>query len=182
MELAGEFDRSWLPGKVAVTVIEYDWVSNTVVTEIRDARVTPAEVNAMAPSPFLRVPQGAPPDCGSRGAGLSIPAVVGPTDPIPVTVALRLPHPAVVAVPAPHPPGSVVLPCSLLLLKLDEAAVLANLLIPVAAQPAVPGFEAVASFDLRDSVHTRNLAGTYQVYLVAGALVAGPYPMTVGTP
>jgi len=178
------FQRDTLSGPVALTYIEYDRVSNTVMVDITPARDA-APASRRPPQRIATQPSASP---GAQQVGrqltFTLPEVVGGSSPAALNATARLHRSEVTAVTAP--PGSqtpLVLGGALLLVKLDDASPqLVHLILP--GRPAqVDGAEAVESsfsLDLPGVATSRNLSGPYLAYLVVGAAVSGPRPVAFG--
>jgi hypothetical protein len=174
---------AWAPGRYALAVVDYDWISNTVVVELEGK---PADgggaSHARAPSAFLHA-EAAPLALAAPGAALVVPSEVAAGAPIPVHGAVRLPRArAALATTspedAPHLPS--VLVATVLLFGLDAEDPLAiELAIPAKVGPEE--VEAAFSFDLTAALPAHPEARTYQAYLVAGDAISGPHPLRVGS-
>ena len=168
------FDEDWAAAEYAVTAIQYDWITNTVVI----ARRPPPSIVAepfRVPSRFL---DPAPP---SRSPGLTVdmPASVSPGGAIRITGGVAMPKTSVSLAHSTEEPDSVVMVATLLLVALDAThPVTVDFVVPVAVSGDT--VSAAFSLDLAQRPEGADLAGDYQVYLVSGRTVAGPRKLTIG--
>jgi hypothetical protein len=172
---------AWAPGRYVLAVVDYDWISNTVVVELEGK---PADgggaLHARSPSTFLH-PDAAPLPLLAPGAALAVPSEVAAGAPIPVRGAVRLSRARAPLAPtfpedAAHVP--TVLVATLLLFGLDAEDPLAiELAVPAKVGPEE--VEAAFSFDLAAALPAYPDARTYQAYLIAGDAIAGPHPLRV---
>jgi len=183
----------WRPGRYAVTVIIYDWISNTVVVELkgkdekRPAR-WPQEASSFLSSTSIMKET---PKIDVLGMSLSAPEEVDLGAPVPIYGAVHIPFDkAIVAAckksdsETKTPDKSWLLIASVILVKLDaEDPEQIGMVIP-ATVSGDPGsgqiLQGYFSLDIRTALSGRNLSGKHQLYLVAGDKVAGPYPSRLG--
>lgn len=190
-------DLPWTAGEHCLTLIRYDWPSNTVRVRLEAQPVKP-----VAPYPLEDARRlasgtdasragferdGQTPELEGAGAMLRVPDSARAEDSrFVVRGALRLPAPAGCIVARGDAEDSrlpaVVLRAALLLVKRDELSpVRAELEVPVFSEAAVaPGDEVDGCFavDLYAlGLRQQLLEGDTQLYLVAGSHVAGPYPV-----
>jgi hypothetical protein len=182
-DLLNWFSRDTVPGRNAVTLIEYDRRSNTAFVNV-------AAGKGAKRRSFQRLraqPAASPASPGSAsGVEFSAPSsLAGAAAPLQGT--LRLPRAEVTAVDAP--PGSpqpLLVAGALVLVKLDDSKPqLVHLVLPArAATPAggVAAVESAFSVDLRAALAPYKLSGTYLAYLVVGAAVSGPQAITAASP
>ena len=174
--LRSALNEEWIPGRYALAVVEYDWISNTVVVKVEgqpaDAAAGASHTRAL--SEHVQV-DAAPLPLVAPGAALAVPSEVAHGAPIPVRGAVRLP-----GARAPlASPGVIVV--TVLLLGLDANE-------PLAVELAVPAkggrdeIEAAFTVDLALALPEHPPAGSYQVYLVAGDVIAGPHALRVKAP
>lgn len=192
---------TWSDGELDLTLISYDWVSNTVRVQLRSGSSPAAGV---APFPAQRVralieAMGEPqvwahrregtPTLTGPGAALAVPGVArADVESFIVQGALRMPVPAGCIV-EPSATGAAehvtaVLRASLLVVRLDEMyPARIDLEIPVVTGDLLsPGEDVEGCFaiDLRVApVWPVLLGGDALVYLVAGQHLAGPYAVAV---
>jgi hypothetical protein len=178
-------DTEWRPAKLAVTVIVYDWISNTVVTTLEKSGEEPQQISPRNPSDFIRESsaKALTPRVTDSGSALSVPNNVSAHAAILIRGTVELGPDRVAVAPSSKPGKAPLLLASLLLLKLDESR-------PVQVDLAVPALvqtpflrravvKAAFDFDLRVAVGSRPLSGKYQIYFVVGDTITGPYPMNV---
>jgi hypothetical protein len=183
----------WRPGRYAVNVIIYDWVSNTVVVELQGEESRQQQLQPRASSEFLSstIANDETPILKQLGAALSVPAKVGRSNPIELHGAVRMPFAPAAVVPrrVESPPTntsmeSPLLLASVMLIKLDaEDPVQIDLAIPATVSGEFGQEQTIQAFfslDVRTALPGYTLSGKYQTYLVVGDRVAGPYLMTVG--
>lgn len=179
-----------LPARYALTVIAFDWKSNTVVTTV-SARAGAAPQIAARPAArptpgIVLSPQPAAP--GAPVMSLKAPARVEPGRPLPVSASLNLSveEGAVIsagdaAAPARSP---ALLAVTAILLRRDaETPVVIPMWVPAQLQgPDGPAQRASATFtfDANQLHDTAELRGLFQLYLVAGRHTLGPHPVVLG--
>jgi hypothetical protein len=160
------------PARLAVTLFFYDWISNTAVVEIK-GEGKPAEAAPRSASKFLgKAEPGA--------TALVVPAAAAAGAPVEIRGSIDLPADGVAVVPDADKPGARLAVVTVLFAKLDdEDPARAELAVPV--EVATGRVKAGFAFDALTALgEDRKLEGTYRVYLLAGATVAGPYPLAVG--
>jgi hypothetical protein len=178
-------DTEWRPAKLAVTVIVYDWLSNTVVTTLEKSGEQPQQISPRNPSDFIREGRGSAVLAKSAGSGfvLSVPSSVSAKAAIPIRGAVEIGPDRVVVAPSSKPGNTSLLLASLLFLKLDESRpVQVDLAIPAVVQTPFlrkAVVKAAFDFDLRAALGARRLSGKYQIYFVVGDTITGPYLMNV---
>ncbi len=185
------FNIEWRPTRYAVTVLSYDLASNTVPVEIRSEVRAPEPVEPGMPSPFLTstAPAKYSPKLEGAGAAVALPSRVSEDAPIPVYAAVNLPASRVALTPSSAPEdggaggeGGRLLRATLFLLARDsEYPVQIDAAVPVTPRE-VGGermVEAYFGFDALAAAPEPVPAGDYQVYLIVGEALAGPYPLTV---
>jgi hypothetical protein len=174
----------WEGGRYAVRALIYDWVSNTARVTLTGppaahppaAAARPAEPpgNVNDPTVFPNfIKSKYSPGPPAAGVVLRVPALpIGKGKPVPVFGSAR--------VAAPH---ANVVEASILLVRRNVLSpIVLDLTIPVFGQDRrVPGqmTNLYFAYDLNAVASAPLPAGGYQVYLVAGADTAGPYPLTV---
>lgn len=180
------FGRDTVPGRNAVTLIEYDRRSNTVLVDVvAEKGGTPKRRS------FQRVraqPASSPAAAASAsGVEFSAPSSLAGAAAAPLQGMLRLPRTEVTAVDAP--PGSpqpLFVAGALVLVKLDDSKPqVVHLVLP--ARPAtqaggIAAVESAFSVDLRAALTPYKLSGTYLAYLVIGSAVSGPQAITAANP
>jgi len=184
-DLARSVEAVLGPSRLALTVIVYDWVSNTVVIELTRRDVAPTEVAPRNPTTALTrtTPGSGIPKLDGSGAALAISKDIDPGDPVTIGGAVDLPLADAVVVPSAAPGGGSLLVANVLIRKLDET-------LPVSLELAVPAevrggpkdgsVRAYFEFDALRMITGTRLSGEYQVYLITGVRVFGPYPLKVG--
>lgn len=173
------------PSRLALTVIVYDQISNTVVMELFRRDEAPPEVAPRNPTPALTRTTAGPgiPKLDGPGAALTISKDIDPGDPVTIGGAVDLPLAEAVVVPSAAPGGGSLLLANVLIRKLDETLpVRVELAIPaeVRGGPKDGSVRAFFEFDALRVISGTRLSGEYQVYLITGVRVFGPYPLKVG--
>ena len=172
------FGKPWTRGRYALTVIEFDWVSNTVMVEMSGGGKVATQSAAAKPFPPLLARRDEVP-AAHEGIDFRLPPSAEPGGPQQVQVALGLPAGRVVLAAA-EMPGASLLVGSVLLLRLDAQQPLrADLAIPVRTPPADGRVQVLFSFDIKAALPNALPRGSYQCYLVFGDTVAGPRTLTV---
>lgn len=171
------FERDHLQGRIALTALEYDLVSNTAsVNAVGAVAAVPA-----AASSRLRVRPGAAAAVGAPTAGvvMAVPDRLAASGAAPIRVDLSLARARVALIDAGDGTrGSAVLAATLMLVHLDRKE-------PVQLQLGVPATAVngvvVASFelDLRHALTAGATPGDWLVYLVVGDTVTGPRPLRI---
>jgi hypothetical protein len=180
-DLLDWFPRHFVEGRLAVTFLDYDLVSNTVVVDASSTDDAPgAGASLRGPGRMAVLP--APAHAGAPGVALRVPTTVAGA-PALLRAEVRLPRQRVTFIDAP--PGAshpLVLAASLLLVQLDRLQpVLLDLAAPAA--PAGAGnVEAAFTLDLRGALAGRATAGDWLVYLVLGDTVTGPQALKIELP
>lgn len=172
IDLRRAFDLPAGAARIALTMIYYDWVSNTAVVEIR-GEGKPPEAAPRSASGFLGKAE-------VSGTALAVPASAAAGAPVLVRGSIDLPAESAAAVPDADAPGARLAVATVLFAKLDDED---PARVELAAPAEVSGGRVRAgfSFDAREALgEDRALEGHYRVYLLAGAAVAGPYPLSVG--
>ncbi len=196
------YGLAWRPGRLALTALDYDLCSNTVVVSLESA--LPEEERAAPEPPPARFasaalthtePHEATPPLEGPGGAFELPARVEPGAPVPLQARVRLPASEGVLVPRrfpepqegepPAPEDARLLLASVLLVGLDAG-------LPVQVDLAAPGVrtgagedataEAAFGLDLRAAAPESLDGATFQVYLVVGAHVFGPQRLEVLPP
>lgn len=167
-------DIDWRPSRLAVTVVFYDRVSNTVLIELKGDKDKPIATKPLEPSKFLKT---ALSEEGLRNTALSIPAQS--THNIPVRGKIKATIGSVATRRSTAQTGSKVLMASLLMVKIDDDHPLQiDLVVPAVVQETPGSAQSVAatfSFDVSAILTGQISPGTYQTYLIAGAQTIGPY-------
>lgn len=181
---------AWHPSPYALTVVYYDWVSNTEIFELR------SQPNAARPAVpiekynelYQKIKAGAPgggPDV-QPGFACSVPDRAEPGKPILINIKLNmtLGETGLVQTIASGGAGEQ-LPLALLLVKKDNNPVLFNFSIPVEKvknQQGADYLHAAVTVDVNKGLNDRNIsAGDYLVYINVGKNVFGPQPIHIGT-
>jgi hypothetical protein len=158
------YGKSWSRGRYAFTVVEFDWVSNTVVVEMTGGSAAPATPAARKPFPPLLARRDELP-AAHEGVDFRLPPPAEPGAPQQVQVALALP-PGHGVLAKTDVPGASLLVGSLLLLRLDaEQPLRADLAIPVRTPAADARVQVLFSFDLKAALPAGLPRGSYQTYL-----------------
>lgn len=180
------------PSRFAITMIVYDWVSNTVVLELIGEEESKHQLPTLSPSAFLKssVATNRTPVLTEEKIALSVPYAVGKDTSIPIDGVASIPLPESAAFPSKsddpkrddRTPTAVV-PAVLLLLKRDgPLPIKLDMRLPVYAT-ATPSVGEIVdiffAFDLRGALSGIDLSGTYQIYFFIGDKVAGPFPLIV---
>ena len=175
---------AWHAGRYALTVIDHDWVSNTAVVDLRgklEGSAAAAIADSVRASPTAIV-EARPPSPGN-GVSLTVPGRAAARTALSFLGSLRLPTVDLVWKAAERERGKASsVMASLLLVKLDADE-------PIQLEVALPvrrvggtGPKALVEAGFSIDVHLPpDLAppGSYQVYLVTGPHVAGPYPLVI---
>ena len=172
------------PTRLNVTVLYYNWMSNTVAIDVAGSGGRPVPEKrrtdvAKTGSAIDAIPSDAP-----AAVSFSIGDTAGASGAIAVRAAANVPAGAAGLMASKDAPGGPLLPVSVLLVQRDKHR-------PLQADFAVPATlvrqgspsqaaQAVFAFDLRTAFPASIAPGTYQVYLVVGGLVGGPRPLTIG--
>jgi hypothetical protein len=178
LDLRELFERPWITTRIAVSALDYDWRSNVVTMDIVKEGPLPAEAKPRKPSEFL-----SPGAVAGPGASLEIPAKAAKNAPLLLKGSLDLSEDLAALAPLEGTPGAAVLTASILFRKLDhENSVQIDLSARAEMYEAagVKRVKAGFALDAAKALPGHVLEGTYQVYLVAGAALSGPYPLTVG--
>ncbi len=174
-----------LPARYALTVIAFDWKSNTVVTTVSPRtgappQMLPRRVASPTPGVVSAAASGAP------LLTLKAPSRVEPGRPLQVTASLDLSveEGAVIAAVGSSSNVPTLLAVNAVLIRRDaDSPVVVPLWVPAQVQgPTGPGQRASAtfSFDLNRLHDTTELRGLCQLYLVAGRHTLGPHPVVMG--
>ncbi len=176
------FSREQAQGRLALTVLDYDLVSNTVLVHGWGASAAPTEGVLAWGATRLGV-QPVAPTAGSVGVTLQVPATVSAAPPALLRAELRLPRSHVAAVGAPAQAShKLLLAATLLLVQRDgPTPVLLHLAAP-AAVDAAGNIEAAFDLDLGGALAGRAATGDWLVYLVVGDTLTGPRPLRVELP
>jgi hypothetical protein len=175
----------WRPSRLAVTVVYFDRVSNSVRLELTGEEREPRHLPALSPTQFLTVSRpGAPAGLAGQGLAVSVPATVAPGQQVLIRAAVSIPARSAALRHAAD--GSSLLMASMLFLRKDARAMgRIDLALPAGlAGPAGPEqmVQSSFAFDARGQAGELDLAGSYQTYFVVGDRVGGPYPLEVKTP
>jgi hypothetical protein len=204
-DLGHLFETEWRPTRLAVTAIVFDWVSNTRVVTLKGGELAAEQISPQHPSNFLSstvAGKATPRITRAEHAALAIPNTIQRNGPIPVHAAISIPRGRAAVARSAEPGDAPLLLASLLLVKRDDRRPLKiNLAVPATihsgpARSFLKGFgrsreggsatpetvEAYFSLDVRTASTEPIQPGTYQVYLVVGDTVSGPYEVTVGAP
>lgn len=180
VELRPLLGLDWRPARLALTVVEYDLISNTVFVELKGGGEREAAKSQRA-SAFLSGVQAVPasPKLQENGMSLAVPPNAGGQKPVIVHGAVRLPADQTVTVADSSDRGKFLLKLSMVLVKLDqENAVQIELVVPATLRGGAGAgqtVEAYFSMDIHAALPGLQLNGTNQIYLNAGGQVAGPY-------
>lgn len=177
IDLRRAIAHDWQPGRLAVTVIFYDWKSNTAVVELQGEGNAAKPLPLGQPSPFLTIidPSLAPSMADGAAfalqSGVSRSSVVNLAFDLPRDNQLLLIH---------REKRTPLLKATLLLLQLDDKwPVQIDLLAPINLLKLASGesrLQGALRLDLQAAIG-RTLTGAYQVYLLAGDQVIGPRPI-----
>jgi hypothetical protein len=172
----------WRPSRLAVTLVYFDRVSNSVRLELAGGESEPRALPPLSPTEFLTVSRTvAPAGLAEQGLAISIPATVAAGGPVLVRAVVNIPARGAALRSAAD--GSKLLMASLLFLQKDargmariDLALPAGLAGPAGAEQTV---QSTFALDARGRAGEHDLAGSYLVYFVAGEHVSGPYPLEV---
>jgi len=189
LDLLKWFPHDRMMGRLAVTALDHELVSNTVVVDAPSPVAAPPV--AVPWDPARRVEARAvPPAAGVAGVALTVPSKVSPIAPTLAHGTLRLKRAHLTTAKQPADAKQPLLvAASLLFLQLDKAApVLLHVTIPATAIAATDEIEAGFELDLRHAldpgpaVSGRPASGDWLLYLVAGDTVTGPHPIHIDRP
>jgi hypothetical protein len=175
------FSREQAQGRLAITVFEYDLISNTALTHGHGSSEPPPE--ALLSQAAARIAS-QPTAATSEAAGVTLlaPDIISASAPALLHAEVRLPRGRVAAFEAPrdadHP---LLLAASLMLVRLDKVT---PVLLHLTA-PAVLDDSGVvnSAFELDLGVLAGTTpAGDWLAYLLVGDTVTGPRPITVEAP
>lgn len=172
------FDKNDLHGRLAVTVVEYDLLSNTALTLGK----LPSGAASTAGQP--RIPAEAQPHPAGVTAGISfqVPQTLAPGVPALLRAQVKLPRSRIKLLDAASRSASgPMLAASVLMVQLDKPM---PLLLHLAAPLSQSGeiVETSFSVDLQAALQRQPAsAGLWQVYLVVGDMVSEPRPLQVET-
>jgi hypothetical protein len=172
----------WQPTRLALTVVDYDALSNTVpVALAQGERAAPAPLATVRPSEFVSCPPGTAPVRAGNGeltgslAGETSqsPTLRGQLTASPDTVSLAR---SSASVDRPD-----ILRATLLAVSLDQPPRVVDLAIPVAVQGGSGGSNTVSAtfcIDLAKALGARPADAAVQFYLLAGLQAVGPLRLT----
>lgn len=179
IDLRRAIARDWLPGRLAVTVIFYDWKSNTAVVELQGEGNTAKPLPLGQPSPFLTSIDPSLAPAMADGAAFAIKSGAGRA--AAPTLAFDLPRDNQLLL-IDREKRTPLLKTTLLLLQLDDRwPLLIDVLTPVNLLKSPSGesrLQGAVQLDLRVATE-RTLTGAYQVYLLAGDRVIGPQSLVL---
>ena len=179
IDLRRAIARDWQPGRLAVTVIFYDWKSNTAVVELQGESNVAKPLPLGQPSPFL-TPIDPPLDPAmADGAAFALQSSVSRSSV--VNLAFDLPRDNQLLL-IHRQKRTPLLKATLLLLQLDDPwPVQIDLLTPIHLIKPASGesrLQGALQLDLRAATE-RTVTGAYQVYLLAGDRIIGPQPILI---
>ena len=203
IDVRGVTNVPWHSGRYAVTLIVYDWASNTTVVELRGGQVAPAsplshaqaaelvhQQQRVARTPYPTYAFGATaktPALTGPGLALSVPAEISAKKvEMMVEGAARLElSPADLVAGTGPDQGADGAPAAfvsvtLLVARLDAPLRKIDVRIPVPSRrPLAAGDTVDVAFrvDLKGALHSGVTPGEYQVYAAANRYLAGPYPL-----
>jgi hypothetical protein len=174
----------WRPSRLALTVVYFDRVSNSVRVDLAGEEREPRHLPPLSPTQFLTVSRtGTPAGLAERGVAVSVPATVAAGQQVLIRAAVSIPARGAALRHAAD--GSSLLMASMLFLQKDARAMgRIDLVLPAGlAGPAGPDqmIQSSFAFDARGRAGEHDLAGNYQTYFVVGDRVGGPYPLEVKT-
>lgn len=172
----------WQPARLALTVVDYDALSNTVAVAMSQGeRAAPAPLATVRPSEFVSCPAGTAP--ARAGTSELTGGLVGETSPSP-TLQGQLTTTSD-NVPLARSAATVDRPdlvrATLLAVSLDKPPRVVDLAIPAVVQKGSGGSLAVSAtfcIDLAKALGARPLDTVVQVYLLAGLQAVGPLRLT----
>ncbi len=174
IDLRRAIARDWQPGRFAVTVIFYDWKSNTVVVELQGVGNVAKPLPIGQPSSFLTTIDSSLAPAMADGAAFALQSGAGRSST--ATLAVDLPRDNQLLL-IDREKRTPLLKTTLLLLQLDDRwPLLIDVLTPVNLLKSPGGesrLQGAVQLDLRTATE-RTLTGAYQVYLLAGDRVIGP--------
>lgn len=182
VDLRALFERTWITTRLAVSVVDYDWTSNVVVIDIVKEGPLPAEAKPRKPSQFLGRAAAAP---IGPGATLSVPVTAAKGAPVMLKGSVDLDADRAMVAPKEGAALEKVLTVAVLFRKLDqEEPIQIEVVAPADLYDSngVARVKAAFEFNAQQALSGHELGGIYQVYLVAGGALTGPYPLTVGAP
>jgi hypothetical protein len=174
------FPRNLLEGRVAITFLDYDLVSNTALVDA-GRNATPGASASLRDTTRVRALSAAT-TAGPAGVTVRAPALMTAAPAI-LEGAVRLSRGRVTTLDAPpdasHP---LLLAASLLLVQIDRVQpVTVHLAVPARADSS-GNVEAAFTLDLHRLLAGHVTTGDWLVYLVVGDTLSGPHAMTVESP
>ena len=180
IDLRRAIARDWQPGRLAVTVIFYDWKSNTAVVELQGEGSVAKPLPLGQPSPFLTHIDPSLAPAMADGAAFAIQSGAGRSATA-VTLAFDLSRDNQLLI-MDREKRALLLKATLLLLQLDDnRPLLIDVLTPASLLKSPSGesrLRGAVQLDLRAATE-RTLTGAYQVYLLAGDRVIGPQSLVL---
>lgn len=177
IDLRRAIARDWQPGRFAVTVIFYDWKSNTAVVELQGVGNVAKPLPIGQSSSFLTAIDSSLAPATTDGATFTLQSGAGQASA--VNLAFDLPRDNQLLL-IDREKRTPLLKATLLLLQLDDKwPVQIDLLMPVSLLKSASGesrLQGAVQFDLRAATE-RTLTGAYQAYLLAGDRVIGPWSL-----
>lgn len=174
------FIRERLRGRLALTVLDFDLISNSVRVEAIDAPTSSLD-SEFTGNGARHVVRTVKPSPGPPGVTLVLPPGADALAAGPLLGTIRLRNDQISSAPAsPGATHALLIAASLVFVQLDNLRPLVvNLSVP--ADPHNnDGVEAAFSLDLRDALAGRVAAGNWLVYLVVGDTVSGPHALRLG--
>ena len=177
IDLRTALDIQWYPTRMAVTFLDYDWVSNTVTVDLVRQGQPQETAKPRHKSAFVKASPGIIPD----STGYSHPERVKRGDRIPVKAQVSIPEGDIAVCASLGPEGGSLVAVSFFLMKLDQPD-------PARVDIATPLYgegsdmsQAAFEFDMIEALGAPPPTGEYLTYLVAGNVIAGPHRLTIGS-
>jgi hypothetical protein len=179
LNVAGLWSDGLAPGRYALTVIIYDWLSNTVLVDWRPSKQIPAaETTQWVPEVLAQARDEPVP---REGLAFHLPERVAAAAPVLLRASVSLPAGHLPRMRLEDRPEARLVPATVLLVRLDEPlAFSVDIGVPVksVAQPT-DRINAIFATDLRHAKRDELSAGTYRSYLIVGPDIAGPVPIVL---
>jgi hypothetical protein len=179
LDVAGLWAQGLPPGRYALRVIVYDWLSNTVLVDWRPAKQTPA-VDTAPWAPGLLA--AARDEAATReGVFFHLPERVPAGAPVPLRASVSLPAARVTRMRLEGEANTRLVPATLLLVALDDPMAFdLNIGVPMKSGPQpADRINVLFATDVREAQSAELSAGTYRAYLIVGANIAGPVSIVV---
>ena len=176
------FPRTVLQGNLAITFLDYDLASNTVLVHASGADAT-ASQGASLRGPDRIPALAAQPRTGTAGVTLHAPSTIT-TKSATLHADVHLPRRRVTVIDSPpgSGPNAILIAATLVFVQIDRTSpILLHLAAP--ATPITNGdIDAAFTVELHSALNGRAKVGHWLVYLVIGDTVTGPHALDIQTP